>query len=122
MYICSMYSKELLKGTLSTIVLALLKERGKMYGYEITREVKERTEGKILIKEGSLYPALHRLQADGFVTTEELSLGKRTRIYYMLTETGKSKREEQVSELQNFMETIRQLIIPASTPFYGIAH
>jgi DNA-binding PadR family transcriptional regulator len=45
-----MYSKELLKGTLSTILLTLLDEKGRMYGYEITQAVKERTDGKILLK------------------------------------------------------------------------
>ena len=59
MYICSMYSKELLKGTIGVMVLKLLEENHKMYGYEISQKVKELTDGKILLKDGSLYPALH---------------------------------------------------------------
>ena len=51
MYVCLMYSSELIKGTLKTIVLNLLKEQGRMYGYEITQRVKELTGGKIQITE-----------------------------------------------------------------------
>ena len=65
MYICPMYTSELIKGTLKTIVLNLLKEKGKMYGYEITQTVKTVTEGKMLITEGALYPTLHALEKSG---------------------------------------------------------
>jgi hypothetical protein len=47
-----MYSKELLKGTLSAILLKLLAENGRMYGYEISQKVKEITDGKIQLKDG----------------------------------------------------------------------
>ena len=55
----SMFSKELLKGTLKPIILKLLSENDKMYGYEIVQAVKQLTDEKIVIKEGSLYPLLH---------------------------------------------------------------
>ena len=54
MYICLMYSKELLKGTLKTIILKMLSESDSMYGYQITQKVKEITEGKINITEGAI--------------------------------------------------------------------
>ncbi|MEQ8808995.1 MAG: helix-turn-helix transcriptional regulator, partial [Imperialibacter sp.] len=76
-----MYSKELLKGTLQTIVLKLLAENGRMYGYEITQKVKEQTEGKIQLTEGALYPALHKLEAEGLLVTETINIGKRIRKY-----------------------------------------
>ncbi len=63
MYICCyvyphtmIYSSELIKGTLKTIVLKLLADNKKMYGYEITQKVKELTGDKIQITEGALYP------------------------------------------------------------------
>ena len=52
-----MNSKELLKGTLTVIILKLLSERDRMYGYEMYQQVKELSDGKILLKDGSLYPA-----------------------------------------------------------------
>ena len=121
MYICPMYSKELLKGTLSTILLTLLDEKGRMYGYEITQAVKERTDGKILLKEGSLYPALHKLEAEGFLSTEEEFIGKRPRIYYRLTETGKAQSRIRVDELFQFFETLQQVLLPQTGLHYGTA-
>ena len=56
-----MASNELLKGTLKTIVLKLLEEKGRMYGYEITQEVERLSKGKMQLTWGSLYPALHKL-------------------------------------------------------------
>jgi PadR family transcriptional regulator PadR len=75
MYICVMYSSELIKGTLKTIVLNLLKDNDKMYGYEITQKVKEMTSDKIQITEGALYPTLHALEKHGDVETEKVYMG-----------------------------------------------
>lgn len=111
MYCCPMQSNELVKGTLSTIILTLLRENGRMYGYDITRLVKERTEGKILIKEGSLYPALHKLSADGLIESEEEMIGKRVRVYYKLTSLGMERTQEKVRELISFLDTIQALIL-----------
>jgi len=105
-----MNQKELLKGTLNTIILRLLSERGKMYGYEITQCVKEMSEGKISIKEGSLYPALHKLEAEGNLTVEEVFIGKRVRRYYHLTDKGKNQVQIALTELHQFLETMKNLI------------
>ncbi|MEZ4999633.1 MAG: PadR family transcriptional regulator [Bacteroidales bacterium] len=80
-----MISTDLLKGSLKTIVLKLLKENGRMYGYEITRKVEELTAGKIKLTYGALYPVLHKLENDGSVVTESENYNNRTRIYYSLT-------------------------------------
>ena len=57
-----MYSKELVKGTIKPIILKMLSEKDSMYGYEIVQAVKALSQGKIHIKEGSLYPILHALK------------------------------------------------------------
>ena len=105
-----MNQTELLKGTLGTIILRLLEERGRMYGYEITQLVKDMSEEKILVKEGSLYPALHKLEADGLVVAEEVYIGKRVRKYYSLTTPGKNAAKTSVDELLAFLRTIHNLI------------
>jgi PadR family transcriptional regulator PadR len=110
MYICVMYSSELIKGTLKTIVLKLLSETKQMYGYEITQRVKELTGDKIQITEGALYPTLHALEKDGVVTTEVVNIGKRVRKYYTLTPKGKSNAAEKVSEFADYIETMRFLL------------
>src|SRR5215468_294738 len=111
MYIHGMvYSTELLKGTLKTIVLKLLADNKKMYGYEITQRVKELTQDRIQITEGALYPTLHALEADKLVTTEVEYIGKRVRKYYSLSHAGKAKTKEKVSELAAFMNTMAVLL------------
>ena len=110
MYICPMYASELIKGTLKTIVLNLLKEQGRMYGYEITANVKERTSGKIQITEGALYPTLHALEKNGEVTTEKEYMGKRVRKYYTLTDQGKDTASERVNEFADFIDTMKFLL------------
>jgi len=117
-----MNQTELLKGTLGTIILRLLKENGKMYGYEITQMVKKMSQEKILVKEGSLYPALHRLEKDGLVTTEEIFIGKRVRKYYSLTEPGTKVTKASVDELLDFLQTIYALITAEPSKTYGAAN
>ncbi|MGD1841569.1 MAG: PadR family transcriptional regulator [Thermonemataceae bacterium] len=110
-------SKELLKGTLTTIILKLLSENKRMYGYELAQAVKERTKGKILIKEGSLYPALHKLEQKELIQCEKVNIGKRVRKYYHLTPKGKTQKEVAIDELKEFLNTMHQLI--TTQPLYG---
>ena len=117
-----MNTTELLKGTLGTIILRLLSEKGRMYGYEITQLVKEMSDEKVLVKEGSLYPALHKLEAEGLVVAEEVYLGKRVRKYYTLTQPGKSAAQASVDELLDFLQTIHNLITVQPTGAYAAAN
>ena len=117
MYICSMYSSELIKGTLKTIVLNLLKDNNKMYGYEISQKVRSMTDDKIQITEGALYPTLHALEKQGDVTTEKVYIGKRVRKYYILTDQGKNTMTERVNEFADFMKTMKFLLdLETATP------
>jgi DNA-binding PadR family transcriptional regulator len=104
------FSSELIKGTLKTIVLKLLADNNKMYGYEITQHVKALTGERIQLTEGALYPTLHALEQEGLVTTELEYIGKRVRKYYTLSPSGKTRSRERVSELAEFMDTMRVLL------------
>jgi PadR family transcriptional regulator, regulatory protein PadR len=105
-----MHSPELLKGTLQTIVLKVLKDNGKMYGYEITQLVKDLSDSRILLTEGALYPTLHRLEAEGLLKTETVMIGKRVRKYYTLTTEGKSIAKERVTEFMEFIRTMGNVL------------
>lgn len=104
------YSSELIKGTLKTIILKLLQDNKRMYGYEITQKVKELTKDRIQITEGALYPTLHALENERLVTTESEYIGKRVRKYYSLSKTGSAKAQEKVNELVEFMNTMKFLL------------
>ena len=105
-----MYSKELLKGTLPAIVLKLLAEKESMYGYEISMRVKELSDGKITIKDGSLYPALQKMTQDGLLSYREDIVNGRVRKYYSITKQGQKERAASMEELKNFIATISKLV------------
>lgn len=115
MYICLMYSKDLVKGTLQPIILKLLEENKRMYGYEITQKVKDLTNGKVVITEGALYPTLHKLEADGVLETESEYIGKRVRKYYSLTKTGSKVVTQRVNELSDFLAMMNSLLKTKTT-------
>ena len=103
---------KLYKGSLNTIILKLLEEQGKMYGYEITQKVKELTQGELTITEGALYPALHKLEADGLLDVEVANVDNRLRKYYKLTEQGKKETVNRLAELEEFIRNMQQLVNP----------
>jgi transcriptional regulator len=81
---------ELVKGTLSLLILSLL-TRASMYGYEIAATVHRDTDGAFTFREGSLYPNLHKLEADGLIAGEweEKQTGRKRR-YYRITAQGRA--------------------------------
>jgi PadR family transcriptional regulator PadR len=105
-----MIPTDLIKGSLKTIVLKLLKENGRMYGYEITRKVEEMTEGKIKLTYGALYPVLHKLESEGILITESENFNNRIRIYYLLTTKGHSVVADKIKELNEFIESLQKIV------------
>ena len=76
------------KGTLPTLILeALMQEPS--HGYRIAQQIKERSQGVLDFKEGTLYPALHKLQNEGLVKSTESVENGRPRRYYRITEAGR---------------------------------
>ena len=104
-----MKTPNLYKGTLSTIILKLLKENSRLYGYEITRMVKEITNGELEITEGALYPLLHRLEKEGCVEVEKVKVGNRERKYYSLTKMGVDSCKEKLKEVEEFMVNMHRI-------------
>ncbi len=105
-----MHSPELLKGSLQTIILKLLVDNDRMYGYEITQKVKELSGGKLVLTEGALYPTLHKLEAEGFLKTEKVHLGKRVRKYYHLTSVGKNSVVQRIEDFEAFISTMFKIL------------
>ena len=77
------------KGTLPTLILeALVRETS--HGYRIAQSIKERSEGVLNFKEGTLYPALHKLENEGLVDSYEEVENGRPRRYYRITKSGRA--------------------------------
>ena len=107
-----MKNSQLYKGSLNTIVMKLLEENGRMYGYEITQKVKEITQGDLKITEGALYPALHKLEAEGILEVEVEKVDNRLRKYYKLTEKGITETVNRLAELEEFIRNMQSLVQP----------
>lgn len=103
-------NNELFKGTLQTIILNLLAENDRMYGYEITQKVKAITQGELMLKEGALYPALHKLEADGLLETTTEVVDNRVRKYYALSKYGKKEVINKLQEAKNFIVHLQLLL------------
>jgi len=100
----------LLKGNLPTLLLALLKERPR-YGFEIANEIHERTGNYLSIKEGTMYPALRRLDRDGLVKSwwQDNSDGPQRR-YYKLTPKGEKHLSERLAEWAAFSASVNSVL------------
>jgi PadR family transcriptional regulator PadR len=109
-YLDMAIGNDLFKGTIQTIILNLLEENGRMYGYEITQKVKNITDGALLLKEGALYPALHKLEAEGFLETTVEVVDNRVRKYYVLSKNGKLEAVNKVQEAQEFIKSLQLLL------------
>lgn len=83
------------KGVLDMLVLKLL-EKEEKYGYQIISELKEKSNNRFLLKEGTLYPILYRLEDDKFVESKwSEAVGKKVpRKYYVITEEGRKALQE----------------------------
>ena len=105
-------NSKLFRGSLDTILLKLLRDEGKMYGYQISKKVKEISEGRFVITEGSLYPALHKLERKGYLDIEFKRVDNRTRKYYKLSTKGNKAVKEEVEEMKSFLTGLSLIVNP----------
>jgi transcriptional regulator len=104
--------QELLKGTLDMLILQALSE-GAMHGYGVARWIEERTEGTLVIEEGSLYPALYRMEKRGWVESQwGASENNRRARYYEMTDRGRRQLDEETQSWARLVWAINR-IVPA---------
>ncbi len=107
------YNRELLKGNTDYLLLSLISQHP-MYGYQIIKELDKRSNGYFRFKEGTLYPALHRLEEEGLVGGKwQLLPSGRQRRYYQLTAKGEKVLAEKMSEWSEFLSAMNMIINPA---------
>ncbi|WP_041808237.1 PadR family transcriptional regulator [Evansella cellulosilytica] len=105
-----MFNRELVKGSTSLILLQLLNEKD-MYGYELVKEMEKRSEYTLQVKEGTLYPALHKLEKQLLIQSywKEQEKGP-ARKYYSITDEGTEILHQKTSEWKKFVKTIDKVI------------
>jgi PadR family transcriptional regulator PadR len=107
-----LYRKELLKGSTETLLLSLLSSEP-MYGYQLVKEMDRRSSGFFRFKEGTLYPALHRLERDGLVTGSwESSPTGQSRRYYHITARGQRRLQSMLEEWHLFIRAVNLVAQP----------
>ncbi|XZF15001.1 PadR family transcriptional regulator [Chitinophagaceae bacterium MMS25-I14] len=108
-----------IKGSLTAIILKLLDDNGRMYGYEMTKAVREHSNGKMQLTEAALYPALHKLVEQGLLETETEMAEGRLRKYYSLTRKGKKESVTELKALREAMESLTLILNPKIVPGNG---
>jgi transcriptional regulator len=108
------YGRELLKGSTDSLLLCLINQQP-MYGYQIIQVLERRSQGYFRFKEGTLYPALHRLERAGLISGkwERLPNGQERR-YYRITDKGRQALAQKVAEWQGFSKAVNLIVQPSS--------
>jgi PadR family transcriptional regulator PadR len=108
------YERELLKGSTDSLLLSLINSQP-MYGYQIIKEIEKRSRGYFQFKEGTLYPALHRLEKAGLVQGkwQRLPNGQERRYYY-ITQRGQEALTQRLATWKDFAAAVALIIQPAT--------
>lgn len=102
----------LLWGTVEMLMLEVI-SHGPTYGYEISQTVCSRSQGYFELKEGSLYPALHRLERQKMLTSFWREIDGRRRKYYRLTAAGEKALADRKQEWRSFATGVQGVLGPA---------
>ena len=105
--------RDLLKGSSDSLLLCLI-EQQPMYGYQIIKELDKKSQGYFKFKEGTLYPALHRLEKSGLALGRwQVLPNSRQRRYYYITAKGRSKLAVEKTQWQDFLNAMKLIFQPA---------
>lgn len=106
--------QQLRKGSTPLLILSVL-AANKMYGYQIMRELEQRSEGYFSMTAALLYPALHQLELDGLLKSEwQEGQGKRKRKYYSITQKGRKALTNSQAEWKTFIANLQKAIEPST--------
>ena len=107
--------RELMKGSTDSLLLYLISQQP-MYGYQIIKELEEKSEGYFKFKEGTLYPALHRLEEAGLISGKwQVPPGGRQRRYYHITDKGFAILMEKRTQWRDFLAAMNLVLQPTSS-------
>jgi PadR family transcriptional regulator PadR len=105
------FNSELMRGSLELMVLSVLANNPK-YGYLLQQELREASRGLVDVQAGTLYPLLHRLEADRLIRCKWDNSTGRRRKWYELTEAGRKKLTAQAREWQAYADCLRTMLAP----------
>jgi PadR family transcriptional regulator, regulatory protein PadR len=98
------------KGSTTLLILSVLADEP-MYGYQIIQELEKRSDGYFKMKEGLLYPLLHRMKREGLLSSQwHDEDGVRRRKYYTITANGRRELQEQSQEWRTFIDQMQNVL------------
>jgi transcriptional regulator len=100
---------DVLRGHLDLLLLATL-ERGPLHGYGIVEQLREVSDGVFDLAEGTIYPALYRLEASGLLTSSWTTVGGRRRRVYRLTRRGRAELAKERREWRTLSRAVRAVL------------
>lgn len=100
---------ETLKGHLDVLILATLRD-GPAHGYAVIEELKQRSGGAFELAEGTVYPVLHRLEADGLLASAWSTAAGRRRRVYRLTRRGRAALAQRRGDWQSFARAVEAVL------------
>jgi len=108
------YDSDLLRGNTDSMLLFLIQEHGESYGYRLIRDIQERSRGFFRFKEGTVYPALRKLENEGLIqgTWKRLESGQERR-YYRITARGRDSLRKKLAMWQNFNTAMGLIFSPS---------
>jgi len=102
---------DILQGTLGLLVLKTLAAQGKLHGYAITAHIQRVSDELLRVEEGSLYPALHRMEQDGLVRAEwGLTDKNREARFYSLTAQGRKQLEFELENWERLTKGVQRVL------------
>ncbi|HEV8364492.1 MAG TPA: PadR family transcriptional regulator [Gemmatimonadaceae bacterium] len=103
--------QDLLQGTLDLLVLKVLSVQSSMHGWGIAQAIQRTSRETLMVNQGSLYPALHRLERRGWLSAEwGTSENNRSAKYYRLTADGRRALQEQTADWERFAGAVRLIL------------
>jgi PadR family transcriptional regulator PadR len=105
------FSPELMRGSLNLMVLSVLAEEPK-YGYSLQQSLHSASRGMVDVKAGTLYPLLHRLEADKLIKSKWDTSTGRKRKWYVLTATGRKRLKQQATQWYEYADCLRCMLAP----------
>ena len=106
-----------MKGSSESLLLCLIGQQP-MYGYQIIKELERKSQGYFKFKEGTIYPALHRLEKAGLIVGKwQMLPSGRQRRYYYITDRGHRLLVMKRGQWQDFLTAMNLIIQPASTQY-----
>lgn len=113
--------KQLRRGSTPLLVLSALSDTPK-YGYQIMREIEERSDGYFTMTAALLYPALHKLEQDGLIEGQwQDGQGKRKRKYYTITQSGQQSLVDNRASWKEFVGKLYQ-VLQTPPPAMEVSH